>query len=146
MKLKSQLLFLVQRAFLGGFLAFLATGCHSEAGPLIPVHGKVFSKSAPLHGGTIVFVPDANRGNNGPLAKGEIRADASYTLKTENVPGARPGWYHVTIMAMEEPPPGGTPFFAPRSLVPEKYRDPELSGLSCEVKAGQENGIDFDLE
>jgi hypothetical protein len=30
--------------------------------------------------------------------------------------------------------------------VPEKYRDPELSGLSCEVKPECANCIDFNLE
>ena len=31
------------------------------------------------------------------------------------------------------------------SLLPEKYRDPDLSQLACEVK-GKTNNIDFDLE
>jgi hypothetical protein len=29
--------------------------------------------------------------------------------------------------------------------VPERYRDPQLSDLVCEVKPGQENGINFNL-
>jgi hypothetical protein len=37
-------------------------------------------------------------------------------------------------------------FRIPHSLLPDKYRDPELSGLIGEVKAGQENLIDFHLE
>jgi hypothetical protein len=35
---------------------------------------------------------------------------------------------------------------ASRSLLPTKYRDPELSGLVCEIRAGQVNTINFDLE
>jgi hypothetical protein len=31
-------------------------------------------------------------------------------------------------------------------LLPEKYRDPELSGLFCEVKGGFAQALDFNLD
>ena len=87
--------------------------------------------------------PDA-----GTPAAGEIQADGSYSLRTESGYGAIPGWYRVTVMAVEMPeaPPPGQRYLLPRSLLPEKYRDPELAGLVREVKVGGENVIDFVLE
>ena len=71
-----------------------------------------------------------------------------WTAEMDDKPGAAEGWYRVTIVALE---PAFAPGQAgqrllPRSLLPEKYRDPELSGLVCEIKAGQDNCIDFNLE
>jgi len=129
-------------------LALLFAGCDGGPRPFAPVTGKVSYQGAPLRGGTIVFVPDPDRGNNGPLAKGTIQVDGKYLLKTGDIPGATPGWYRVTVIAVEEVQfsAGGNSLAVPRSLVPEKYRDPQLSDLTCEVKPGQENGINFNLQ
>jgi hypothetical protein len=96
--------------------------------------------------GTIVFVPDADRGNNGPLGQGTIQPGGSYAIQTEGQPGAMPGWYRVTVIAVENTS-GFSPYDSavPRSLVPTRYRDPQLSDLACEVKAGPENSINFNL-
>ena len=126
-------------------LVFFA-GCEGGTASLASVSGKVFYQNQPLPRGTVVFVPDADRGNNGPLAQGTIQGGGSYTIQTGEKPGAMPGWYRVTVIAVEN-----TSGFSlngsavPRSLVPERYRDPELSDLACEVKAGQENSINFNL-
>jgi hypothetical protein len=126
---------------------FLVAGCEGRAPSQAPVSGKVFYQNQPLPRGTIVFVPDADRGNNGPLAQGSIQAGGSYAIQTEGKPGAMPGWYRVTVIAVESTSGGFSRGLssAPRSLVPERYRDPQLSDLACEVKACQENGINFNL-
>ena len=138
----------VDKGIVFAILALLLAGCDGGAPQLAPVGGKVSYQGVLLRGGTIVFVPDADRGNNGPLAKGTIQVDGKYTLKTGDMPGAMPGWYRVTVIAVEESryPAGSNGLSVPRSLVPEKYRDPQLSDLTCEIKPGQENGIDFNLE
>jgi len=135
------------RLFLVVLGLFLFAGCEGETAPLAPVSGKVSYQNQPLPRGTIVFVPDADRGNNGPLAQGTIQAGGSYTVQTDGKAGAVPGWYRVTVIAVEtsisySP---GRPSSAPRSLVPERYRDPQLSDLACEVKPGRENTINFNL-
>lgn len=138
---------LIAHILAGLLMLGLMAGC--DGGPaLSPVHGKVTYRSAPLTGGTIVFTPDAKRGGHGPLASAEIQPDGTYTLRTGSSPGAAIGWHRVTIVAIEKTPPAATGqrFQVPRSLIPEKYRDPELSGLSCEVKPDKENGINFNLE
>ncbi len=131
-----------------GTLLITGAGCGSGKPGLSPVHGRITYKGTSLSCGTIVFTPDASRGHRGGLARSEIRADGTYTLRTETSFGALPGWYRVTVMAVEMPagPASGQPYPIPRSLLPEKYRDPELAGLVREVKAGSDNVIDFALD
>jgi hypothetical protein len=131
-------------ALLGTFLG----GCDAGPLPRLSVQGKVFYKGVPLPTGVIVFTPDANHGSHGPLACGLVQRDGTYELKTDDQPGAPAGWYRVTIVAVEaaDAPGPGQALVIPRSLIPEKYRDPELSGIVREVQAEQENKIDFHLE
>ncbi len=129
-------------------LLLLGAGCSSPDTPeLAPVRGKVSYHGKPLPTGTIVFAPDSQRGNAGPLARAVIQADGSYQLKSGTLAGAVPGWHRVTVAAIvETPQPTGTSLVNPRTLLPERYRDPELSGLSCEVHVGKENTINFNLD
>jgi hypothetical protein len=95
-----------------------------------------------------VFTPDASRGNHGELARGDIRPDGSYYLRTGRGYGAAPGWYRVTILAVDMPekPDPGERFATPHSLLPEKYRDPVLADLVREIHGGRETTIDFHLD
>jgi hypothetical protein len=51
------------------------------------------------------------------------------------------------VIALEEPAvePADGAFVVPRSLLPERFRDPQLSGLVREVMAVPDNVIDLDL-
>jgi len=115
---------------------------------LTPVRGKVSYRGVPLSAGMIVFTPDALRGTTGALSRSEIHSDGTYVLQTNSRPGATVGWHRVTVMAIESNPAASAEGAAlnPRSLLPEKYCDPELSGLSCQVRGGRMNSIDFDLD
>lgn len=126
----------------------LVSGCELGREGLSPVRGKVSYKGIPLSTGTIVFTPDALRGTTGSMARAEIGPDGTYALQTNSLAGAIVGWHRVTVMAMESKPVIGPEegWPMPRSLLPEKYRDPELSGLSRQVRGSQENCIDFDLD
>jgi hypothetical protein len=128
--------------------ALSAAGCRSGTPTTAQVRGKVAYRGAPLRGGVIVFAPDSGRGTHGAMAHGEIQSDGTYVLHTGELPGAVPGWHRVTVVAVQAPPPllPGERFAIPQSILPEKYRDPELCGLAREVKAGQTNVIDFDLD
>jgi hypothetical protein len=130
-----------------GLLTLFLFGCGGD-GPLSPVHGKVFFQGKPLPRGTIVFTPDPARGGAGPQASGDIQPDGTFILHTASVEGAVPGWHRVTILALEPPStdPGAPKFIIPRSLIPEKYRDPAQSGLAFEVLPGKTNGMHFNLE
>jgi hypothetical protein len=123
-------------------------GCQRTPAPLTPVSGKVAYKGFTLPGGTIVFTPDSSRGETGPIAFGKINPDGTYHLYTSENPGAPAGWYRVTVtsMAPSAMPSASQSFNPPQSLLPDKYRDPGLSALACEVKANRVNAIDFNLD
>jgi hypothetical protein len=125
----------VARIGLGALLFASLAGCDTEAAKREPVEGRVYFRDEPLHGGTIAFTPDADRGNDGPMATGEIQSDGRYTLRTGDDPGAVIGWHRVTIAAG----PDG-------QALPRKYSDPKFSDQSREVKPGQANAFDFHLE
>jgi hypothetical protein len=136
-------------AALAAALLALAVGCRSGTAPLAEVRGKVTYRGEPLRGGTVVFTPDASRGTTGEPAAADIQPDGSYTLKTADSAGAAVGWHRVTVLALVPaagPPPAGQRFTVPLSALPLKYREPHLSGLSCEVKAGGPNTIDVRLD
>jgi hypothetical protein len=137
----------IVRKTIAVLLGGLAAGCGGESALPVPVQGTVFFRGTPLSQGTIVFTPDSSRGSSGPFARSEILANGSYDLRTGDKSGALVGWYRVTVVAVENPAAMAVGRFAvPRSLVPEKYRDPELSGLECEIRAGQANRVNFNLQ
>ena len=129
------------------FLTMLG-GCKRGAAPLTPVSGKVAYKNYSLPGGMIVFTPDSSRGSAGPMAVGKINQDGTYHLYTGEAPGAPAGWYRVTVTSLA--PTGmqipGQPFNPPSSYLPDKYRDPVLSELACEIKPDKPNSINFNLD
>ena len=132
---------------LAAVMLLLLPGCQQARTPLAPVRGKISYRGMFLQGGTIVFTPDAGRGTTGPLSQAAIQLDGSYTLRAEQGFGAVPGWHRVTVAAVYAPalPARGEAFAVPQSLLPDRYRDPELSRLVCEVKAGEANVFDFNL-
>jgi hypothetical protein len=129
-------------------LAVLLTGCGSSApGPLVPVTGTVAYRGQPLPGGMIVFTPDSAKGGQGPISSATIQPDGSFSLSTGENPGAVPGWHRITVVAISEGETNmGSRYPIPVSLIPEKYRSGELSGLSREVRPGQENTIHLNLD
>jgi hypothetical protein len=106
---------------------------------LVPAYGKVSFHGRPLAGGTIVFVPDPERGGRGPLAIGVIDAEGRYTLRSDGRLGATPGWHRITVAPAAQAN-------AEEPVLPRRYTDPEHSGLSREIQAGKANVIDLPLE
>src|SRR5438067_2336100 len=88
----------------GLVLLVLAAGCGRDDAALAPVRGRVFYRGAPLTGGSIVFTPDPDRGGQGPLARGDIRADGTFTLTSDGQAGALPGWHRVSVVWFEAAP------------------------------------------
>lgn len=124
------------------FPLVLALGCGDSPKPLVPVSGKVSYRGMPLQNGTIVFTPDPRKGSSGDMAFSEIKPDGTYSLHTGKGLGAAPGHYRITVASVF-----GTPQYnyQPASL-PEKYRDPEQSGLFFEVKSGAAQAVDLNLD
>jgi hypothetical protein len=106
--------------------------------PVAPVSGKVTFNGEPLPTGTLIFMPQAG----GPPATGAIGNDGSYKLTTfSDDDGAVPGTHTVMISALKE---NGD--FSPQTeLLPQKFGT-EKSGLTAEIKADENNVVDFKLE
>ncbi len=130
------------------FLLFCAvglSGCDgSEPHPtLVNVHGLVSYLERPLSGGSIVFIPDEEHGNTGPLVHADIQPDGTYSLRNSERPGVPPGSYRVTVRS-SGPLPGQGGQYWPQP--PEKYSDPRTSGLTCKVLAVEQHTINFHLQ
>jgi hypothetical protein len=127
---------------LGIVLAGLV-GCGRSGPTLVPVEGQVTFQGQPLKTGSLLFQPDAAKGNSSTLTpSGTIGPDGRYKLYTQERPGAPPGWYKVGIVAQEAPP--NDPY-AMRSLIPQRYGDPQTSGISIEVSANAAAGA-YDIK
>jgi hypothetical protein len=121
---------------------FVLAGCGSKPLAKIAVKGKVWYRGQPLPGGTIVFAPDAERGNNGPLAKGTIAADGTFALAPETAAG----WYRIAVAPLPSDSTSAPTVSNPYPGLPARYRNPNLSGLNGEIKPGTENTFEFNLE
>jgi hypothetical protein len=111
------------------FFLVLIIGCSQQT----QVSGKVtFEDGSPLTTGEVRFE------SSGFLASGKIQSNGTYRLgSTAKADGVPKGSYKVSVFAMDESgfKPGTLPRDAPapQSLVMEKYRSGETSGLVCEV-------------
>jgi hypothetical protein len=113
------------------FFCLLLAGCGGPP-PLAQVQGQVRFRGSPLPGGIIVFSPDAERGTRGQLALADIGPDGKFTLLTDGKPGCAPGWHRVTVASHV-------------TSLPDRYRDPDLSGRIVEVKPGH-NACEVNLD
>lgn len=117
-------------------LAAILSGCSGE--PLGQISGTVTYQGQPVTSGSVVF-EDSSAGIsvNAPLGP-----DGSFTVETFDRDGLPPGTYQVAVsprgFATEGAPlvtPGNES--APASPIPSKYHTPATSGLTREVKVGE---------
>ena len=126
----------------------LMCGCGSSGPETGEVKGIVRLDGEPLASGIVTFTPQGGRS-----ATGFIKSDGTFRLTTySDGDGALPGKHTVTIT------PGGTgpqarpdfdserPSTATNSPIPVKYGIPGSSGLEFEVKPGEVNHAEFDLQ
>lgn len=128
----------------GVCLLALSSGCSGGGGfPTAPVTGKVTSKGKEVPNGTVLFIPDS-----GPAATGEIGKDGTYSLGTYGkTDGAVLGHHKVAITALEEM--GDALLEArsptPASILPNKSLNQDTSGLTFDVKSG-DNVANFEIK
>src|SRR3954453_15983538 len=108
-----------------------AGGCGPSPPQLGKVQGKVTYKGKPLGFGSVVFLPAAGLGKEGPTgagqpASGDIQADGSYVLST-NAPGdgAIVGENKVVVVAIDP--------IKRKSVIPQRYQDAVTTPLSRTV-------------
>jgi hypothetical protein len=114
-----------------GLLMLAVVGCQQKSN-VVPVRGKVLLDGKPLTKGMIATMPSAGRGANA-----KIQPDGSFELRTfgQN-DGATVGVHRVAIVAFETPANAGPESGSGPSLVPKRYTSPETSGLTIDVKPG----------
>ncbi len=129
---------------LGLVTVCLVLGCtSSDMPPLATVHGKVtLADGTPVTLATVIFTPDSSQGTKGPIATCAVDGSGNYRLETAGrLSGAVIGHHIVTIEPEYHPDiPASN-----RVKIPGKYGDRKTSPLKVEVKAGQENTLDFQL-
>ena len=132
-------------ACVGLFVLISPAGCGHDPDlpPTARVSGTVTLDGAPLHRGTVQFVPDQSKGTNGPSGVGKIDEKGHYEIRTAGERGAMVGSHVVGVVAEEEIDLNVTSF-AP-SLIPRRYNDPLTSELTAQVKADEDNQVDLKL-
>lgn len=144
-------------------LCFLVTatlvllGC-GPGNPLgaIPVKGTVTYNGKPLQQGEVLYNPVDTKGRR---AKGKIQSDGTFRLTTlETNDGAVPGEYQISILAYAPHPgePTRTEASEQRDqikqriqrghIIPERYTDPETSGLTDVVDKSHSGFKEITLE
>ncbi len=139
-------------ALVSGFLILVSFGCGAEGPggperlPTVPAAGVVTYQGKPLANASVSF----QHTSGVVTAGGKTDSDGRFTLSTygEN-DGAPAGSYRVTVAvnAVQEiepgvlapEPPGGF-----KSPIPDKYANPDTSGLEVEIPA--EGTTDLKIE
>jgi hypothetical protein len=146
------------RFFLAALGLSVVGACSSRPDPnsqikLVPVHGVVRLNGTPVEGARVTF----NNVQLGVSAYGLTDAEGKFTLTSFHPgDGVTPGMQQITVSKAQETghptaktaPPvfrqGAAP--KPRWLIPQKYSDPQTSGLSREVTETGDNDFTLDLQ
>ena len=129
---------------LGFLLAFLAlstffvlnAGCGPRKIPVVKISGKVTYKGEPLKFGVVYLVP---KGAGAKMPTGLIQPDGSFEMGTYTQNDGGPeGEYFVRVVCMttQDPsyvPPVDTEPTPGKSLIPEKYSEPNGDGRTVSV-------------
>lgn len=126
-------------------LAFSGCGAKNDQKPTAEVKGAITYKGKPLERGEIIFFPNSGA----KIATGIIQSDGTFQLTTyAEGDGALLGSHQVAIKSerdMEGILPEDPEASMEPSLIPTKYAMKKTSGLTAEVKDG-DNEINFDLK
>ncbi|MBY0457187.1 MAG: hypothetical protein K2V38_07610 [Gemmataceae bacterium] len=129
----------------------LVGGCGPSGPQLYPLSGRVLLGDEPLSpkaGETafIEFTADKGAGNTSAhLPRGDIKADGSYTVSTNNQPGIEAGAW-IARVVYNQPDEAGlkkTAYAPPMSLIAAKYSDFGGSGFKVNVGPDAANAPDF---
>lgn len=126
-----------RRVSMALFAVVYCVGCGSNE--LAPVTGRVIHHDKPLTSGTICFRSETG----GQVGYATIQSDGSYVVRTGSHTGLKPGDYRVAVTSTAMPDENASdPEPTPVLLTPERYADPDTSGLRCTVP---DEGTKFDI-
>jgi hypothetical protein len=131
-------------------LCVLSAGC-SDRPKMAKVKGTVTLDGKPLPAGTVTFETKGVRPATAKVVNGEITEVTTFDLND----GAPVGQHRVAVAASEDTAaavaanpgemkaPKGN-YMVGKSLIPTAYNDPATSGLTAEIKSG-ENTVEIKL-
>jgi hypothetical protein len=128
-------------------LLSVVTACKKSSVKLYPVKGKVLFKGQPAEGAQVVFRPATEDSSAKPQPNpyADVRADGSFTLRTEPYgEGAPAGDYVVMISWYTRSDPEDA--LTSKSKLPAKYADPTNPVIKATVKEGENDLQPFDLK
>ncbi len=124
-----------------GVIALTSVGCGPKRPNIAPVKGHVLFDGQPLTTGSLATMPKAGRG-----AKGVINSDGTFELSTFGKgDGATIGRHKVAVAAFESSAKAGPESGNGKLLVPERYTNPESSGLTIDVQPGGNYDVVLEL-
>lgn len=136
----------VSTAMLAFGLLVTASGCggNDDLPETASTEGTVSWQGEPVSGATVAF----SHKDGGKIASAKTDDNGHYELTTfESFDGAMVGHHSVTIVKrVPMPPPHISVPDAGKPLIPPKYFAAQTSGLTADVKAGESNVYDFELE
>jgi hypothetical protein len=119
---------------------FWMVACGSGGIPTVPSEGTVTFKGQPLATGQVLFQPET-----GPPGVTGLIENGKFTLGTNvDGDGAPPGKYRVAVFSYKDVRLAGGET-ASRSIIPDRYTNPEKSGLVVEIPKGGKNDIKIEL-
>lgn len=136
--------FLTMTLLLGVAAVAGCSGGGEGTAPTAKTAGVVTYKGTPVPNVSVTFTPASGR-----PANGVTDATGKFTLTTFNTgDGAVPGTHQVSITTTGEEPMPGTPeaAAAAKAPFPARYRNPQESGLTADVKPGTKNEFTFDMQ
>jgi hypothetical protein len=146
------------RAFFLVFLCLAIAGCGSGRPPMGKVKGTVNYKGQPVANGAITFEVAGNRPASGKISSGEI-IDVVTFEPNDGVPvgTAKVAVIANSAVASSAPPAGSDPGVGTKigadymggnakPLIPAKYNNPKTSGLTFEIKKGDNDLGAIDLK
>jgi hypothetical protein len=126
--------------FLGVLLVFCA-GCGSKHAPMAPVEGRVLLDGRPLASGSVGTIPVAGRG-----AHGDVQSDGSFALHTFGKnDGALIGKHKVGVVLYDMKGPKSPESPYGKLLIPQRYTNPESSGLTIDVQPDGNHDVVLEL-
>jgi hypothetical protein len=120
-------------------IALACGGCRDDSS-MGRVHGLVTLENKPMAAGNIVTLPSAGRGARGVIKDGKFELG---TVGTND--GAVIGTHKIAVVAREPSQGVGAEAAAGKLLIPERYTNPGTSGLTIDVKPG-DNPVTLELK
>ena len=136
--------FVLPGFFVSAFFVIAIVGCSGNSVEVVEVEGTVTQAGQPLDEVKVMFSPDPEKGFAGQTSKAITDENGKYRLKyNADQFGAEVGWHVVTALDIkaENSRDNPIPF-----RVNQKYSQPARSGLTFEVKSGEPQTIDFELD